>query len=107
LSPSAEQFLPCVLFSDFSRFTDDFSRFADSIVSPVSNVMTAYQLQSTSPLRHAGLDLSQFNNAWDPYAFANDSFFASHFGAVGQDFYGHALPAAGSSEFSMAAEKLS
>src|SRR5262249_48070543 len=31
--------------------------------------LTAYQLQSTSSLRHVGLDLTTFGLKWDPYGF--------------------------------------
>jgi hypothetical protein len=68
--------------------------------------LTAYQLQSTSPVRHGGLDLSKFSVAWDPYGFASDSFFKPHFPAVAQDFYDHVLPSSGTSLFSMGADQL-
>ena len=63
-------------------------------------------LQSTSPVRHAGLDLSQFAILWDPYGFASDPFIKSHFPAVAQDYYGHSLPGSGTSLFSMGADQL-
>jgi hypothetical protein len=68
--------------------------------------LSAYQLRRTSPVRHAGLDLSQFGTAWDPYSFAADPFLAPHFNVTPTDFYGDTLPAAGSGLFSIGADQL-
>jgi hypothetical protein len=65
--------------------------------------LTAYQLKGTSPVRHAGLDLSQFRVVWDPYAFADDPFLALYFNPTAQDFFGDPLPPAGSNLFSIGA----
>jgi hypothetical protein len=67
--------------------------------------LTAYQLMGTSPVRHAGLDLSQFAVAWDPYGYAGDAFLGPHFNPTPTDFYGNALPAAGSGLFSIGADQ--
>jgi hypothetical protein len=68
--------------------------------------LTAYELQSTSPVRRTGLDLSQFFDiVWDPYAYGSDSFLGTCFPARAQDLYGHPLPAAGSSLFSIGADQ--
>jgi hypothetical protein len=67
------------------------------------NTLTAYQLKATSPVRHAGLDLSQFGVVWDPYAFADDPFLGLYFNPTAQDFFGDPLPPAGSSLFSIGA----
>jgi hypothetical protein len=64
----------------------------------------AYQLKRTSPVHHAGLDLSQFVS-WDPYGYANDAFLSAHFNSRPTDFYGNALPAAGSGQFSIGADQ--
>jgi hypothetical protein len=68
--------------------------------------LTAYQLRRTSPVRHAGLDLSQFGIVWDPYSYAADAFLSPHFNATPTDFYGDVLPAAGSGLFSIGADQL-
>lgn len=69
------------------------------------NTLTAYQLQSTSSLRHAALDLSAFGISWDPYGFAEDPFFSKRFSLARRDFFGSALPAAGSNLFSIGADQ--
>ncbi len=70
------------------------------------STLSAYRLLSTSPLRHAGLDLSQFGIVWDPYNFAGDAFLSRHFRTTPKDFYGNLLPAPGSSLFSIGADQL-
>jgi hypothetical protein len=60
------------------------------------NMLTAYQLREGSPVSHAGLDLSEFGIIWDPYAYASDAFLDQFFNPNPTDFYGNALPAAGS-----------
>jgi hypothetical protein len=67
--------------------------------------LTAYQLMNRSPVGHAGLDSSQFGITWDPYGYANDTFLSAHFNPRPTDFYGHALPAAGSGRFSIGADQ--
>jgi hypothetical protein len=69
------------------------------------DTLAAYQLMSTSPVRHAGLDLSQFGIGWDPYGFAGDAFLTRHFDTTLKDFYGDPLPAPGSSRFSIGADQ--
>jgi hypothetical protein len=68
--------------------------------------LTAYQLRRTSPVRHAGLDLSQLGVVWDPYAYAADAFMSPHFNATPTDFFGDTLPASGSGLFSIGADQL-
>jgi hypothetical protein len=68
--------------------------------------LSAYQLRGTSPLRHSGLDLSQFGVAWDPYGFAADVFVETYFNATPTDYYGDPLPATGSGLFSIGADQL-
>jgi hypothetical protein len=70
------------------------------------DTLTAYQLMSTSPVRHAGLDLSRFGVVWDPYGYAGDAFLTRHFDATPEDFYGDPLPAGGSSLFSIGADQV-
>jgi hypothetical protein len=70
------------------------------------DTLTAYQLVSTSPVRHAGLDLSRFGIVWDPYDFAGDVFLSRHFDTTPRDFYGDPLPEAGSSLFSIGADQV-
>jgi hypothetical protein len=67
--------------------------------------LTAYLLRSTSPVRHAGLDLSSFGIAWDPYGYAGDAFLSPFFNTTPTDFYGNPLPAAGSGLFSIGANQ--
>jgi hypothetical protein len=69
------------------------------------STLTAYRLMGTSPVRHAGLDLSPFGVTWDPYGYASDTFLSAHFNSRPTDFYGHALPAAGSERFSIGADQ--
>jgi hypothetical protein len=67
--------------------------------------LTAYQLQSTSSLRHVGLDLTKFGVTWDPYGFDSDPFLGPYFSPTRKDFFGTVLPAAGSNLFSIGADQ--
>jgi hypothetical protein len=60
-------------------------------------------MKSTSPMNHAGLDLSRFGVAWDSYGFASDPFMHPHFNPTPLDLYGTVLPASGSGLFSIGA----
>jgi Right handed beta helix region/Domain of unknown function (DUF4214) len=71
-----------------------------------ASLTAAYQLQSTSPLRQAGLDLSRFGVTWDPYGFASDAFFGQAFNPDPKDFSSSILPPAGSGLFSIGAEQI-
>jgi hypothetical protein len=66
--------------------------------------LTAYQLLATSPLINAGLDLSTFGIAWDPYSYAADPFLSPSFNSTAKDFYGNPLPAPGSNLFTIGAD---
>jgi hypothetical protein len=72
----------------------------------VLNSLSAYQLLSPSPLRQAGLDLSQFGITWDPYGFATDPFLSHSFNPTPKDFYGSILPSPGSDLLSIGAEQI-
>jgi hypothetical protein len=54
--------------------------------------LSAYQLQSSSPIQHSGLDLSQFGIAWDAFDYAADDFLSGNFDTAPLDFYGTPLP---------------
>ena len=69
------------------------------------DTLTAFQLRSTSPARHAGLDLSQFGIDWDPFGFAGNMFSSSYFDPTPKGFFGTLLPAVGSSRFSIGADQ--
>jgi hypothetical protein len=69
------------------------------------DTLTAYELKSSSPLRHAGLSLSQFQVKWDPYDYAGDAFIKARFDAVPTDFYGNPLPGAGTEKLSIGADQ--
>jgi len=69
------------------------------------NTLTAYQLLATSPLRSAGLDLSQFGIAWDPDLYSSDPFLSMSFNVTPTDFYGNPLPPSGSARFSIGANE--
>jgi hypothetical protein len=72
----------------------------------LASLTAAYQLQGTSPLRQAGLDLSRFGVTWDPYGFATDAFFGQAFNPNPKDFSSSILPPAGSGLFSIGAEQI-
>jgi hypothetical protein len=72
----------------------------------VLNSLSAYQLLSPSPLRQAGLDLSQFGIAWDPYGLATDPFLRRSFDPTPKDFYGSILPSPASDLLSIGAEQI-
>ncbi len=57
--------------------------------------LTAYELQPTSALADAGLDLSAFGLTWDPYHFGDDGFIDRFFADTATDFYSNLLPFAG------------
>lgn len=67
--------------------------------------LLAYQLTAASPLRRAGLDLSQFGTVWDPYNFAGDPLLGQYFSSTPKDFYGNPLPSSGSGLFSVGAHQ--
>jgi hypothetical protein len=69
--------------------------------------LTAYQLQTTSPIRYLGLDLSQFGIVWDPASFAADPFLSPHFQDRKTDFSNRPLPPPGSNTFSIGANQAS
>jgi len=67
--------------------------------------LSAYELQPHSPLAEAGLNLSQFGLAWDPYHFADDAFIDRFFADAPADFYDNLLPPAGSNLLSVGANQ--
>jgi hypothetical protein len=71
----------------------------------LATLLTAYQLQTTSPIRNLGLDLSQFGIVRDPWSFATNSFLSAHFQARATDFYNRPLPPPGSRTFSIGANQ--
>ncbi len=71
----------------------------------LASSLAAYNLKSTSALRHAGLDLSTFGTVWDPFSFGNNAFLALYFSSTKKDFYGNVLPANGSGSFSIGANQ--
>jgi hypothetical protein len=66
------------------------------------DTLVAYRLRKDSPMRDAGLD---FNVTWDPYHYANDAVMQAHFNSAPTDFYGDALPKAGSGKLSIGADE--
>ena len=72
----------------------------------LASLTAVYGLLSTSPLRQAGLDLSQFGITWDRYSFASDPFFRQSFNANPKDFSSNILPVPGSHLFTIGAEQI-
>jgi len=81
---------------------------AGAAISNPANLSTlaAYELTSTSPVRHTALVLSQFGIAWDPYGYAADYFMSSAFTATPEDFYGNTLPSQKRQLLSIGADQL-
>jgi hypothetical protein len=69
------------------------------------DTLNAYRLLDNSPVRNAGLDLSELGVKWDPYGYAGDPFLHAHFNSRPTDFYGDPLPPAGSGELSIGADQ--